>query len=244
MSASPFKVHPITGAVITPLFADRHGRNVWPIMGGSETPPEAPPPGDGTPEPPGGDKGDKGDPPPAEWDGKVESLPPGAQDYIRKLTGENAEKRTAARDAEEKANEKIKAALSALGVDVGKKDDPVQIAQRAAAEATAKAEAAAAEVRNTKAELVVWRAAAELKVNAGAVTDSRSFERAIGNLDPASDTFDADVRKAAQEAAKNNPALQAPAAKGKGGAEFNGGTGEGAKKATSLEEAIAAQLGA
>jgi len=118
------------------------------------------------------------------------------------------------------------------------------VAQAAASEAQTARDAAQGEVRSLKAELVVWRNAAALKVNAAVLTDSQSFERVVAGLDPEADDFEAKVKKAAQDAAKNNPALQAQAAAGKSGAEFNGGTGEGARKANSLEEAIAARLGA
>ena len=180
----------------------------------------------------------------AVWDGKVESLPQGAQDLIKNLRTENASKRTAAKSAEDEANRKIADALKALGINTEGEIDPVKAAQEAAAQTVAERDAERRARVLSDAELVVWRNAAELKVNAAALTDSRAFERAIANLDPTADDFADKVKAAATEAAKNNTTLQAAQAAGRSGTEMAGGTGEGAKKPASLEEAIALKMGA
>lgn len=240
MSNTAPKIHPITGQLIWPL-GIIGGRTVWPIMGGSEPAPEPPPADDDKSadppaDPPADDKGDKGD-----KGGKLTAAD--LEAALKETRAENAKLRVKTRDADKATADKINAALKALGVDVGKDEDPVKVAQEAATTAARERDTATGEVRSLRAEVIVWRNAAALGVNAAVLTDSRSFERVVAELDPAADDFEAKVKKAAQDAAKNNPALQAQGARGKGGAEFNGGTGEGAKRANSLEEAIAARLG-
>lgn len=48
------RVHPLTGAPLEPIYVDRHGRTIWPILGGSEPAPETTPPAPptGPPAPP------------------------------------------------------------------------------------------------------------------------------------------------------------------------------------------------
>ena len=230
------RIHPLTGAPIVPI-GYIAGRPVWPIMGASEAPPETPPPADETETETETETGD-GD---KSKGGKLSDADAAAA--LKEVRAEAAKLRIKVRDADKATDARISAALKALGVDVGKDEDPVKVAQQAASEAQTARDTAQKENRSLRAELIVWRNAASLKVNAAMLTDSKSFDTAIGALDPAADDFEAKVKKAAQDAAKNNPALQAQAAAGKSGAEFNGGTGEGARKANSLEEAIAARMG-
>lgn len=171
------------------------------------------------------------------WDGKVESLPQGVQDLIKGLRTENADKRTKAKSAEDDANAKITAALKALGIDDGG-DDPLKAAQQAAETAASERDTAQRARLLADAELIVWRSAADLKVNAAALTDSRAFEAAITKLDPTADDFAARVKEAAQAAAETNPLLKAQVAAGKSGVEFTGGTGEQAPKPKNLTEAL------
>ncbi|QOT15883.1 hypothetical protein [Paenarthrobacter sp. YJN-5] len=134
--------------------------------------------------------------------------------------------RTEKQQAEAAADAKIKAALKALGIS-DEVEDPLKAAQDAAATNAAERDTARAAARDTSAELIVWRSAAELGVDPAAVTDSRAFERAIKDLDPADPKFGEAVKEAATNAAKNNPKLKAAApAPGAGGADFAGGTGE------------------
>ncbi|UXM90945.1 hypothetical protein [Paenarthrobacter sp. JL.01a] len=134
--------------------------------------------------------------------------------------------RTEKQKAEAAADAKIKAALKALGIS-DETEDPLKAAQDAAATNAQERDNARAAARDTSAELIVWRNAAELGVDPAAVTDSRAFERAIKDLDPADPKFGEAVKEAATNAAKNNPKLKAAApAPGAGGADFAGGTGE------------------
>lgn len=134
--------------------------------------------------------------------------------------------RTEKQQAEAAADAKIKAALKALGIS-DEVEDPLKAAQEAAATNAQERDSARAAARDTSAELIVWRNAAELGVDPAAVTDSRAFERAIKDLDPADPKFGEAVKEAARKAAENNPKLKAAApAPGAGGADFAGGTGE------------------
>ena len=134
--------------------------------------------------------------------------------------------RTEAQKAKDAADAKIKDALKALGIS-DETEDPLKAAQDAAANTAKERDSARATARDTSAELIVWRNAAALGVDPAAVTDSRAFERAIKDLDPADPKFGEAVKEAATKAAENNPKLKAaPAAPGAGGADFAGGTGE------------------
>lgn len=187
---------------------------------------------------------------PAEWDGKVESLPKGAQDLIANLRNENATSRVKAKTAADEANAKLLEGLKAMKeagilpdsvkLDV---DDPVKVAQDAANEQRAVAEKTRSELVLSQAELIVWRASQELGVNAAALTDSRAFEVAVKGLDPSATDFADKVKGAAQEAARQNPALKTtPGGSGRGGSAFSGGSGEGQKGRdfASLSDAVAA----
>lgn len=227
-------VHPLTGLPIEPLGYRKDGRPVWPIMGGSG---EGGDGGDGSGDPAGGDPagGDPaGDPTPADpskdADDSPWADPKKAQAEIERLRRENGADRTKAK--EQAAEEARKAILDEFAQKLGfKEGDTAPTVEQLTAqltEQTSETEQARAETRDTKAELVVWRNATDLGVDAAALTDSRAFERAIKDLDPSSDSFEADVKKAAQEAAENNPKLKSIQAAGKSGADLTGGSGEGA----------------
>lgn len=179
----------------------------------------------GTETPPAGQQA----PQEPTWDGKVESLPQGVQDLIKGLRTENAQKRTTAKTAEktaeDQANAKIAAALKALGIETGE-EDPVKAAQTAAQQAAQERDSALRARTLADAELIVWRNAQALGIRPEALTDSRTFEAAILKLDPSADTFAADVKKAAQDAAATNPLLKATQVVPRSGTELAGGTGE------------------
>jgi len=158
----------------------------------------------------------------AAGDGKVEDLPEWAQKAIRDARADAGKARTSAK---QQAADDAKAELAqTIGKALGLvKDDKEQVDPAAL---TAQLTTAQQAQRESAAELVVWRNHAELKVDAQAVTDSRAFARAIADLDPSSKTFEADVKKAAQEAAENNPKLKATQAAGKSSVEHAGGSGE------------------
>lgn len=174
------------------------------------------------------------------WDGKVESLPEGAQKMIRDLRTESADRRTKLSTAEQAQQDAIRALAKAAGIELPGGDntpDPAELAQKlTTSQATA---------RDSAAELIVWRNASTLKVDPGALTDSRAFAAAIKDFDPSSETFETDVKKAAEDAAKKNPKLQAAqAAASRSGADHAGGSGEGAnRKPVSLDQGVASHYG-
>lgn len=149
--------------------------------------------------------------------------PDKARSEIERLRRENGAERT---NAKAKAADEARAELAqtigkALGlVKDDEQADPAKLTEQLAATRSAQ--------RDTAAELIVWRHAADLQVDAAALTDSRAFAAAIKDLDPASKTFADDVKKAAQEAAEQNPKLKAaPAAAGASTVQHSGGSGEG-----------------
>lgn len=147
--------------------------------------------------------------------------------YVKSLRDENAGYRTKARDAEAAADQKIKAALKALGINDEAEPDPLKAAQAAAAQTATERDAARATARDTAAELIIWRNAKDLGINPQALTDSVAFTKAIAKLDPSDpQAFAEAVKTAATTAATNNPMLKAAPAAGASGADFTGGTGE------------------
>lgn len=169
---------------------------------------------------------------------EVEDLPDWAQKIIRETRDEAAKNRTGRAAAEEQQQKILKAVAQAAGLKIEGDDEPtVEVLGKQLQDSQA-------ETRETKAELVVWRNAAALKVDAAALTDSMAFARAIAKLDPSSETFEADVKKAAQAAAEQNPKLKATqAAAGSSSTDHGtGGTGgDGTRtQPKSLESAVSA----
>jgi len=167
--------------------------------------------------------------PPAPPTNAPEATPPAAPAQPEAKTYDEAfvaNLRAEAQKEKDAEAAKVKAALKALGIN-DETEDPLKAAQDAATQSATERDAARAAARDTSAELIVWRNAAALGVDPAAVTDSRAFERAIKDLDPADPNFGNAVKEAATKAAENNPKLKAAApAPGAGGADFAGGTGE------------------
>jgi hypothetical protein len=158
------------------------------------------------------------------------------ESYVKTLRDEAAANRTKARDAEAAADQKIKAALKALGLN-DETEDPIKTAQDAAAAAAAERDTARATARDTAAELIIWRNAKDLGINPQALTDSVAFNKAIADLDPTDATAFAEaVKTAATTAATNNPMLKAAPAAGVSGGDFTGGT----RELTGIDAQIAA----
>lgn len=159
-----------------------------------------------------------------------------------KLRKENASDRTTSRDqaAETARTELIASITKAMGGDTGQAPT-VEELTRSLTEQTTKTAASEALARDTQAELVVWQNATDLKVDAGALTDSRAFAAAIKDLDPTNATFVEDVKTAAQEAAEKNPKLKSTQAAGKSGTEISGGSGEGAVTPEQFKEMSGAE---
>lgn len=168
-------------------------------------------------------KDGQGDPKEGE---KVEDLPEWAQRLIRQERSESASQRTARQSAEqaaqEKADERTRAILKAAGIETdADEEDPAKMAEAARAER----ERAEADAREARVELAVHRAAPSKNADAGALLDSRSFLEQIKDLDPTdSDAITGAIEKAVQD----NPKLAVTQAATRSGADFTGGSGDGA----------------
>lgn len=160
----------------------------------------------------------------AEWDGKVESLPAGAQKIINDLRKADGDERV--------AKKTLDAITKALNPDAkGEKPDPEALTRSLTEQQ--------AEAKQAKTELAVYRAAAKADADADALLDSRTFLAKIADIDPNDATA---ITKAIADAVKDNPKLKLARAAGASGADFSGGSGESAKKSTSLEDAIAKKM--
>lgn len=259
MSQPTTLTHPITGLPVVPLGRRKNGRLIWPIMGGSEAAGGGDG-GDGSSgsggeggqgggegsaggnDPKGGDNGNgSGD----DLLSLIRNNPEKAKSEIERLRQENASARTSAKEqaAEEARKSVLEDIAKSLGLKDGEKAPTVEELTQKLTEQTAKTEQASAAHRDTQAELVVWRNAKSLNVDAAALTDSRAFATAIADLDSSSKTFEEDVKKAAQEAVNKNPKLAAAPAAGSSSAD-HGGTGGGAPKTPkSLDAAIGGHYG-
>ena len=82
----------------------------------------------------------------------------------------------------------------------------------------------------------MFRLAAKQGADADALLDSRSFLAKLKDIDP---TDAKAVTKAITEAVADNPKLKTVLAAGASGANFSGGSGESAKKETTLAGAVA-----
>lgn len=162
-----------------------------------------------------------------EWDGKVESLPADAQRIIADLRKEAGDERVAAKT--------LAAIQQALNPDAKAGEKPsVEALTTALAERDA-------DTKQAKTELAVFRLAGKQGADADALLDSRAFLAKIADLDPSKT---ADIEKAIKEAVTDNPKLKTALAAVTSGANFNGGTGEGATKPTTIAGAVAARYGA
>lgn len=250
-TSRPTKFHPLTGAPIRPLGYRKNGRAIWPIMGGSGES------GEGGDPAPGGDPAGGSDPAPAGDPAPSDPADPSADDSpwadpnkakaeIERLRRENASSRTSAKDqaAKEARDAMAKEIGKAIGLVDSDKAPTVDDLTKQLTEQTSKTEQATAAHRDTQAELVVWRHATDLKVDAQALTDSRAFAAAIKDLDPSDAKFEEDVKKAAQEAVSKNPKLGAAPAAGSSSAD-HGGTGGGAStsKPKTLTDAVSGHYG-
>jgi len=153
------------------------------------------------------------------WDGRVESLPEGAQKVIRDLRKESGDRRAALTSAEQQRQDLLANLATALGI---KQDDappdPAAL-QQTLTDREGRIGSLEQGVRERDVELAAWRAASRLGANATALMDSRSFLSAVNGLDPSGDTFQGDLDGAVRKALESNPALRgtgSPAAAGIG----------------------------
>lgn len=146
-----------------------------------------------------------------EWDGKIESLPPAAQKLIRDLRKEDGDERV--------AKKTLDAIQKALNPDA-KADEKPDAAQLTKALADREADA-----KQAKTELAVYKLASKNGADPDALLDSRGFLAKLADLDPSDTTK---ITKAIKDAVTDNPKLKAVQVAGSSGADFNGGSGEGA----------------
>lgn len=139
-----------------------------------------------------------------------------AQAEIERLRSENAKARTNAKATAAEEARKALAGEIAKILDPNSSDTPPDPAQL-----TQQLTTTAAEAKQAKLELAVFRAAADSGANASALLDSRSFLAAVDSLD-ATDT--AGITTAIQAAVQKDPRLKAtPGAAPVGGAPQVGG---------------------
>lgn len=207
--------HPLTGQPIVPLGFRKNGLPIWPIIGAAEDESSSSDGGGGESSSTDGGESSSDDGGGTEWDETK------AKAEIARLRKENASART---QAKKTAAEEARKALAeeigkAIGLIEGDKAPTVE-------ELTKQLNTTSSGFREAQAELVVWRNASKLEVDVAALTDSRAFTNAIKDLDPTSKTFVEDVKKAAQEAAEQNPRLKAAPGAGTAGTDHAGGSGE------------------
>lgn len=164
---------------------------------------------------------------PAEWDGKVESLPAAAQKLITDLRKADGDERVA-----KKTLDAIQKALNPDAKD-GEKPDAEALTKALTERDT--------EAKQARSELAVYKAATKLGADADALLDSRGFLAKLKDIDPSKN---ADIEKAIKEAVTANPKLKTVLAAGQSGSDFSGGSGEGAKKPTTLAGAMSKHYGA
>lgn len=173
-----------------------------------------------------------------EWDGKVESLPDAVQKIIREARDEAGKARTTA-----KANAAAEA-RDALAKEIGKalglvKDDETPDPAKLTEQLTA----TQAQARQAAVELAVYKAAGKHSGDPVAILDSRAFLASVQALDPNGSDFNTAVDAAIKAAVEGNPKLKATApAAGASTVQHAGGSGEGAVKPKTLDEAIAKKM--
>ena len=198
--------------------------------------------------------------------GKVEDLPEWAQKIIRDSRDEAGKARTTAkanaaassdvrsvspaRDAVSDAEAAQWAALAKgkkkgeIAKEIGKalglvKDDETPDPAKLTEQLTA----TQAQARQAAIELAVYKAAGKHSGDPVAILDSRAFLASVTDLDPNGSDFTSAVDAAIKAAVDGNPKLKATApAAGASTVQHAGGSGEGAVKPKTLDEAIAKKM--
>lgn len=127
----------------------------------------------------------------------------------------------------------IKKIANAFGGPGSEEEKPPTVEELAKqlADQKTETEKTAALARQRDVELAVWQRAAAAGGDAGELQDSRSFLRAIRDLDPAASTFADEIEAAIKKAVEGNPRLAAkqpetaPAPPARGGADLTGTPG-------------------
>lgn len=194
----------------------------------------------------------------ADWDGRIESLPAGAQAIITELRRENASRRTGANDAQQQAQqataaqqqmqEAARAFAKAAGIELPGDPDPEALVTAARqAQQTAEQERTEAQnaARTTAVELAVYRSASKAGADPDALLDSRTFLAKVNDLDPKASDFGAKIEQAMKDTVAGNSKLkagQAPPAASGSDSPGGGQTGGDRMKPPSLEQAAAAHF--
>ncbi|MER7070962.1 hypothetical protein [Terrabacter sp. NPDC000476] len=171
-------------------------------------------------------------------EGKVEDLPEWAQKLVRDARADAGKARTTAKQqAADEARQQLAQDIGkALGLVKTDKDKPNP--DELAKQVTDAQNAA----RVTAVELAVYKTASKHSGDPDALLDSRAFLAKVANLDPTANDFASKVDGAIKSAVADNPKLKAARAAGASGADHAGGSGEGAAKPTTLEDAIAQKM--
>ncbi|WP_293787769.1 hypothetical protein, partial [uncultured Aeromicrobium sp.] len=95
-------------------------------------------------------------------------------------------------------------------------------------EQTTQSEKNAADAKNARVELALYKASAKHDADPDLLTAVLAHKGKLSDLDPTADDFDTTLDALVKQAVADNPRLKAAPAAGKSGAELNGGSGEGA----------------
>jgi hypothetical protein len=155
---------------------------------------------------------------------------------IARLRRENGAARTNAKATA--ADEARTALVQELGKALGLVKDGQ--AAPTADQLTAQVQASQADARTARVELAVHQRAATHQGDPAALLDSRAFLAKIADLDPTGEDFTTQVDNAIKAAVADNPKLKAAPVATSSSVDHAGGTGEGAKKPTSIEGAATA----
>lgn len=148
------------------------------------------------------------------------------------VRSEAAANRIKARDAEKTADDRIKAAMKALGLD--DKADPAEVAKQAATER----DTARAEHREVALELAIFRNAGD--ANPNALLDSRAFMKSISEIDP---TDTPKITAAIIEAIKGNASLKSVPTQAVGASSVQHTSGSGSAPDIDVQIADATKHG-
>lgn len=123
-------------------------------------------------------------------------------------------KETAAQEATQKLTQELGKLLGFVKDDTEEAPDPAKL--------RAEIEKATTAHRQTAIELAVFRGASKHGADPDALTDSRSFLKSIGNLDPTDEGFAKKVDAAIKSAVADNPKLKAASAPARTSGDFSG----------------------
>jgi hypothetical protein len=150
-------------------------------------------------------------------------------------------KQAAADEAKAELAQQIGKALGLVADDTP--PDPAKLTEQITTQ-TSRITELEASLRAKDTELAVHSLAEKHQAKVGSLLDSRSFVKAIRELDPASKTFTTDLDAAIKQAVADNPTFRSVPQAGRSGPDLTGGTGETAKpRSTSLNAAIRGHFG-